>query len=157
MRLRYAPFALLLACAPAMLAAEPWVQVDELPGGIPVELDRGSVYEVLDGSRIVLRGSFRRENVGWMMETGVAVDCDRELAKIRGIKLMEGDKLLSERIDAMAEFLPINPGSSEAIYFRALCGRDAESAAALPEPSEADEGADEPPADDSGDSGEAGE
>jgi len=142
---RTASLALLLAALPAALAAEPWDKVDELPGGIAVELDRDSVFEALDGARLVLRGTFRRENVGWMMETNVAVDCGLELAKIRGIRLLDGDKVLTERADHLAEFLPINAGSMEAVYFKALCGKQAAADAALPEAVAEDAGIDLPP------------
>jgi hypothetical protein len=145
MRFRHAPFALALAALPAVLAAEPWEKVDELPGGIAVELDRDSVFETLDGATLVWRGVFRRENVGWTMETHVAIDCERELAKIRGMRLLDGAEVLTERPDLLAEFLPINAGSSEAIYYKALCGRPASIEAALPEAMEEDAGIDLPP------------
>jgi hypothetical protein len=145
MTARYAPLALILAALPATLAAEPWDKVDELPGGIAVELDRDSVFEALDGSTLVWRGVFRRENVGWIMETHVAIDCGRELAKIRGMRLLDGDEVLTERPDLQAEFLPINAGSSEAIYYKALCGKPASVEQALPEASDEDAGSDLPP------------
>lgn len=150
MKPHFAPIALMLAATPAMLAAEPWEQVDELPGEIAIELDQASVFEALDGTRLVLRGTFRRPSGGWTMETSMAVDCAHDQAKVRGVRLLDGDKVLTERVDALAEFAPVAAGSSEAIYFRALCGKDAANDAALPEASEADAGADEPPADDTG-------
>jgi len=145
MNARFAPIALMLATLPGALAAEPWEKVDELPGGIAVELDQDSVFEALDGARLVLRGTFRRPNGGWMMETSVAVDCGLEQAKIRGIALMDGDEVLTTSSDPLAEFAPINAGSSESMYYKALCGHQAAVDEAIPEARPEDEGADMPP------------
>jgi hypothetical protein len=145
MKPRYAALALLLAALPAALSAEPWEKVDELPGGIAVELDRDSVFEALDGAHLVWHGIFRRENVGWIMESHVAVDCENETAKLRGMRLMDGAEVLTERSDLLAEFVPINAGSSEAIYYKALCGKEATTAVVVPEATEADAGIDLPP------------
>jgi hypothetical protein len=145
MSFRTAPLALVLAALPAALAAEPWEKVDELPGGIAVELDLDSVFEALDGARLVLRATFRRDLAMGMMESNVEIDCGLETAKLRGIRLMNGATVLSERIDHLADFAPINPGSAEAIYFRVLCGKPASVEAMIPEALPEDDGADWPP------------
>lgn len=142
---RYVPLAVALAALPAALSAEPWDKVDELPGGIAIELDLDSAFEALDGAATVQRGVFRRENGGWTMETDVAIDCESELVKIRGMRLRDGAEVLTDRVDLQAEFMPINAGSSEAIYYKALCGRPASVEEALPEATEEDEGIDLPP------------
>lgn len=156
MNFRTLPLALVIAALPAALAAEPWEQVDELPGGIAVELDMDSVFEALDGARLVLRGTFRRPNGGWTMETNVAVDCELETAKIRGIRLLDGEKVVTERSDPLADFAPINAGSSEAIYYTALCGKEPSVNAAIPQALPEDEGADAPPAEDTAAGGSDG-
>lgn len=145
MTVRFAPLILALAAVPAALSAEPWEKIDELPGGIAIELDRDSVFEALDGAQLVWHGIFRRESVGWIMESHVAVNCEDETAKLRGMRLMDGAEVLTQRSDLLAEFVPINAGSAEAIYYKALCGREASTAAVLPEATEADAGADLPP------------
>ncbi|HSG34127.1 MAG TPA: hypothetical protein VLA37_06295 [Sphingomonadaceae bacterium] len=149
MNSRFVPLALAIAALPAPLAAENWQQVDELPGGIAVELDLESWFEALDGVRLVQQGVFRRPNASWTMHTIVSIDCELELAKISGVRLLDGDELATEQLNYQAEFLPINPGSAEAMYYRALCGKEPSANAGLPEPTPEDEGADAPPVTDS--------
>lgn len=131
MRLRRAlaagPAVLALAAMPAPLAAEPWEQVAELPGGIAVEVDANSVFEALDGVRLVLRATFRRQLPTATMETAVAVDCARAEAKIRGVRLLDGETVMSENVSLDSEFAPVREGSAEDIYFQALCEDGAEA------------------------------
>ena len=145
MSFKHAISALALAAIPAALAAEPWEKIDELPGEVDVELDMGEVFEALDGARLVMQGTFRRENVSWTMETSVSVDCELEFAKIRAIRLLDGDEVLTENVNYQAAFLPINAGSAEAIYYKGLCGREPSVNDAIPEATPEDAGADAPP------------
>jgi hypothetical protein len=145
LRPRHAAFAAVALAAAA--SAEPWAKVDEMPGGIAVEIDQASKAEEMDGVRLVERASFRKQLPTGMMETAVAIDCAQEEVKIRGIRITAEGKVLAEKADNQARFGPINPGSAEAIYFKALCGKEVAGAAAIPPSSPADEGADAPPED----------
>jgi hypothetical protein len=126
MKLKLAPFRLLGAVALAALgatgiAAQPWEQVAQLPGGIALELDRGSVSQEMDGDRQVAMGVFRKQLPNALMETSVAVDCALGEAKIRRVRLIDGSRVMTDNILAAAEFAPINEGSAEAFYQAALC------------------------------------
>jgi hypothetical protein len=138
-------FAMLITAIPAALAAEPWKEVDQLPGGIAVELDTGNVTVALDGARQVLLGTFRKQLPIATMETSVAVDCDNAQIKIRSIRLADGDRVLSETQAPTAQFNPVSYGSAEAIYFKGLCGREIaappEAANAAPEDEALQDGA----------------
>lgn len=134
--------ATLAAVIPATFAAatpataQLWVEVAKLPGDISVELDSESVEEAMDGAQLTLRGTFRKQMPYAMMETSVAVDCINTTAKIRAIRLKDGDTLLSETLSLDAEARPVGYGSAEAIYLEALCMSE------IPEPppvAEADE------------------
>jgi hypothetical protein len=114
----------LAAALPAALGAEPWNKVDELPGGIAVEIDEGTEVEALDGVRLIERATFRRELPNGTMETAVAVDCAKEEARIRGVRLMNGEQVLSENVNDTTPYTAVHPGSAEAIYFKALCDKD---------------------------------
>ena len=138
--------ALAAAAFSAAAAAQSWTQVDQLPSGIAVEMDSASKVEEMDGVRMVERASFRKQLPTGLMETAVAVDCKGEAIKIRSMKLTSDGKVLVDRADNQAQFVPINPGSAEATYYKALCGKDVAGASAIPAASPADEGADAPPA-----------
>lgn len=120
------------AAAPA--GAQLWVEVAKLPGDIAVELDSESVEEAMDGAELTLRGTFRKQMPYAMMETSVAVDCINTTAKIRAIRLKDGDTLLSETLSLDAEAKPVGYGSAEAIYLEALCMSE------IPEPPPGAEG-----------------
>ena len=123
MRIRPAIVALTAVLATAA-SAEPWTKIDELPGGIGVEIDENSQVEALDGVNLVERATFRRELPNGTMETAVAVDCGHGLAKIRGVRLVNGDDVLAQNVDDNAKYAPVHQGSSEAIYYKALCGTE---------------------------------
>lgn len=106
---------------PIALAAESWQKIDELPGGIALEVDRDTQVEALDGIALVQRATFRRQLPTGTIETAVAIDCQHKSAKIRGVRLKNGDAVISETVTNYDDFTPINPGSSEALYFKALC------------------------------------
>jgi len=108
----------------APLAAEPWKEVDQLPGGIVVALDEGSVTEAMDGLDTVKLATFRREMSTGPMETDISVNCDKQLSRIRGVRLVGGAQVYRQQVPQTAGFTPVRDGSSEAIYFKALCGRD---------------------------------
>jgi len=129
---RLAAAVLPVALAAAPVAAQDWQKVAELPGGIAVEMDRQTLFEGLDGNRMVLMATFRKQLANTTMETAAAVDCARKQAKIRGVRLLSDGEILSEKVMATAEFAPINPGSAEATYYTALCGEEI----ALPPPGE---------------------
>lgn len=120
-------FAALTAALPAAalfsapLAAEPWAQVAQLPGGIALELDEASVSHGMDGERHVALGTFRKQLPNALMETSVAVDCGANQAKIRRVRLLDGERVTADNILATAEFQPVNEGSAEAFYAAALC------------------------------------
>lgn len=116
--------ALALLAIPAALSAENWEEVARLGGDIAVELDTQSVTKAQDGASEVLQATFRKDLPNAMMLTDVAVDCTKEIAKIRGIRLVQDGKVTTTNSTPGAEFRPVNYGSSEAIYFKALCGRD---------------------------------
>ncbi len=120
--------AALAAFGATSLAAQPWEEVAQLPGGIALELDRGSVSQAMDGSRHVTLGIFRKQLPNALMETSVAVDCAAGEAKIRRVRLIDGTRVMTDKILAAAEFAPVNEGSAEAFYQAALCGSE-ESAA----------------------------
>ncbi len=121
--------ALIALASPALLHAENWQKVADLPGGMSEELDKDSIFEALDGVRLVVQAKFRRQMPTATMETAVAVDCVKGLAKIRGVRLLDGERVMSESVSANAEYLPIHEGSAEDIYFMALCdGQKQESA-----------------------------
>jgi len=113
--------AALAALLPAGLAAEPWTKVAELPGDIAVELDQASVTHELDGERQVTLGVFRKQMPVALMESSVAVDCQANEAKIRRVRLLNGQDVMSDSILATSTFSPVNEGSAEAIYFGVLC------------------------------------
>ncbi len=119
--LRLLGAAFLAALGATSLAAQPWEQVAQLPGGIALELDRGSVSHAMDGSRHVALGVFRKQLPNALMETSVAVDCEAGEAKIRRVRLIDGASVMTDKILAAAEFAPINEGSAEAFYQAALC------------------------------------
>lgn len=112
---------LAVAFITAPASAQLWVEVAKLPGDIAVELDSESVEEAMDGPNLTLRGTFRKQMPNAMMETAVAIDCINTTAKIRSIRLKDGDTLLSETLSLDAEPRPVGYGSAEAIYLEALC------------------------------------
>jgi hypothetical protein len=123
---------ILFACTAAMAGAiataaqaEPWTKVDELPGGIAVEIDENSQVEALDGVQLVEQATFRRQLPNGTLETAVAADCAHGTAKIRGVRLVNEGKVLSQNVNDKAPYKPVHQGSSEAIYFKALCGKEA--------------------------------
>ncbi|HTN14655.1 MAG TPA: hypothetical protein VL094_07605 [Sphingomonadaceae bacterium] len=116
--------AIALFALPAALSAESWEEVARLGGDIAVELDTQSVTKAQDGASEVLQATFRKDLPNAMMLTDVAVDCANEMAKIRSIRLMQEGKLASSSATPGAAFHTVNYGSSEAIYYKALCGRD---------------------------------
>ena len=116
--------AIALFALPAALSAENWEEVDRLPGDIAVELDRQSTSKAQDGTVEVVLASFRKQLPNGMMQTDVAVDCAGQAAKIRGIQLLQEGKVVTSSSTPGAEFRPVNDGSSEAIYYKALCGRE---------------------------------
>ncbi|MCB5426082.1 hypothetical protein H0274_12505 [Altererythrobacter sp. CC-YST694] len=116
--------AIALFALPAALSAESWEEVDRLPGDIAVELDRQSMSEAQDGTAQVVLASFRKQLPNGMMQTDVAMDCAGQAAKIRGIQLLQEGKVISSTPSPGADFRPVNYGSSEAIYYKALCGRE---------------------------------
>lgn len=137
MNLRMCPIAVAAALAAALpatalsAAAEAsWSKVDELPGGIAVEMDTGSKVEEMDGVRPVERARFRKQLPTGMMETAVAIDCAKQDAKIRSMKLTSDGKVLSDKTDNAAQYAPIHPGSAEAMYYKALCGKEVSDSAA---------------------------
>ena len=114
-------FILAAAFITAPVSAQLWVEVAKLPGDISVELDSESVEEAMDGADLTLRGTFRKQMPNAMMETSVAVDCINTTAKIRSIRLKDGDTVLSETLSFDAAARPVGYGSAEAIYLEALC------------------------------------
>jgi hypothetical protein len=145
MKLRISHLALAAAALSGAASAE-WTQVDKLPSGIAVEMDSASKAHEMDGVRMVERASFRKQLPTGLMETAVAVDCAKQELKIRSMRLTSDGKVLADKADNQAQFVPINPGSAEATYYKALCGKDVAGASAIPPASPADEGADAPPA-----------
>jgi hypothetical protein len=135
MTLRLRPAALAAALAAAALSAAAvaqanWTKVDELPGGIAVEMDAGSKAEQMDGVRMIERATFRKQLPTGTMETGVSVDCAKQEAKIRSVKLTSDGKVLSDNTNNAAQYAPIHPGSAEAMYYKALCGKEVADGAA---------------------------
>lgn len=126
--LRLAGAAFLTVFGASSLVAEPWEEVAQLPGGIALELDRGSVSHAMDGNRHVALGIFRKQLPNALMETSVAVDCPAGEAKIRRVRLLDGPRVTTDRILASAEFAPVNEGSAEAFYQAALCGGEQSAA-----------------------------
>ena len=124
MKRHLAPFALAAVLA-AAAHAEPWTKIDELPGGIAVEIDEDSQVEALDGVQLIERATFRRELPNGTLETAVAVDCTHGTAKIRGVRLVNGEDVLAQNVNDGATYDPVHQGSAEAIYFKALCGKEA--------------------------------
>lgn len=116
--------AIALLAVPAGLSAASWEEVERLAGDIAVEIDTQSVTKAQDGATEVTLGTFRKELPNGVMQTDVAVDCKAQAAKIRGIRLLQGDVVATSSSTPGAEFRPVNYGSSEAIYFKALCGRE---------------------------------
>ncbi|KPL68569.1 hypothetical protein SZ64_10910 [Erythrobacter sp. SG61-1L] len=116
--------AIALLAAPTALSAAKWEEVERLSGDIAVELDTDSIAKALDGASEVTLATFRKELPNGTMQTDVAVNCAGETAKIRGIRLLQGDVVATASSTPGAEFHPVNYGSSEAIYFKALCGRE---------------------------------
>lgn len=151
MKLRFSHAALAAAALSAVAAAEPWVPVDTLPGGIAVEMDQATKIKEMDGIRTVERATFRKQLPTGMMETAVEIDCAKEDAKINGIKLTSDGKVLADNVNKLAQFEPINPGSAEAMYFKALCGKEVSGASETSPATPGDKGAD---ATSSGDTGE---
>jgi hypothetical protein len=124
MNLRPFLFACMAAIA-AAASAEPWTKVDELPGGIAVEIDENSQIEALDGVQMVEQATFRRQLPNGTLETAVAADCAHGTAKIRGVRLVDQGKTVSQNVNDKAPYEPVHQGSSEAIYFKALCSKEA--------------------------------
>ena len=121
--LRHAGAAALAALLPTALCAEPWVKEADLPGDIAVELDQATVAHELDGERQVTTGVFRKKLPVATMETSVAADCQTNEAKIRRVRLLNGEDVMSDSImTTTTTFGTVNEGSAEAIYFAALCG-----------------------------------
>jgi len=75
----------------------------------------------MDGERHVVLGTFRKQLPNALMETSVAVDCNADQAKIRRVRLLDGDRVMADNILATAEFLQVNEGSAEAFYTAGLC------------------------------------
>jgi hypothetical protein len=128
MNVRYCSLATTLAALAAALpatAADPaWTKVDELPGGIAVEMDTATKVEEMDGVLLIDRATFRKQLPTGMMETAVSIDCKGEQIKIRGVKLTSDGKVLSDSTSNTAQYVPIHSGSAEAMYYKALCGKD---------------------------------
>ncbi|WEK47983.1 MAG: hypothetical protein P0Y56_06705 [Candidatus Andeanibacterium colombiense] len=120
------PIALVLAVAaiPSAVAAADWKEVDRLTGDVAVELDQGSVSKVLDGANEVLQATFRRQMPTGIMESDVAIDCKATAAKLRGLRLVNGDKIYNQPVSPTLEYHPVSFGSADAIYYKALCGKD---------------------------------
>lgn len=114
----------LIGSLAAPLAAEPWKEVAQLPGGIAVSLDEASVDDAMDGMDMVKLGTFRREMPSGPMETDVAVNCQKETSKIRGVRLVGSGQVYNQQLSRTVDFTPVRDGSSEAIYFKALCGKE---------------------------------
>jgi len=121
--------ALCAALLPSALAAEPWEQVAQLPGGIALEPDLASVSTGLDGERRVAVGTFRKQLPSGLMESSVTVDCRANEARIRRVRLFDGERVTADNILAGASFAPVNEGSAEAFYAAALCAPAEEEAA----------------------------
>ena len=47
------------------------------------------------------------------------------------MRLVNGDDVLAQNVNDDAAFEPVHQGSSEAIYFKALCGKDPPPAEAV--------------------------
>ena len=59
-----------------------------------------------------------------IMESDVAIDCRAETARLRGLRLVNGDSVYNQPIDQTTEYHPVNFGSADAIYLKALCGKE---------------------------------
>ena len=130
---RHVGAAALAASLPTAVCAEPWVKVADLPGDIAVELDQATVAHELDGERQVTTGVFRKKLPVATMETSVAADCQANEAKIRRVRLLNGEDVMSDSImTTTTTFGPVNEGSAEAIYFAALCNAPAPASANAP-------------------------
>jgi hypothetical protein len=109
---------------PSVLAAKNWKEVDRLAGDVAVELDEESVTQAMDGANEVVQATFRRQMPTGIMETDVAIDCRNEAARLRGIRLVNGDDVYNQPVSPTLEFHPVSFGSADAIYLKALCGKD---------------------------------
>lgn len=89
-----------------------------------VAIDEASVADAMDGTDTVKQATFRREMPTGPMETDISVNCDKQLARIRGVRLVGDGQVYRQQVPQTAGFTPVRDGSSEAIYFKALCGRD---------------------------------
>jgi hypothetical protein len=120
------PIALVLAVAvmPTALAAKNWKEVDRLTGDVAVELDEDSVTRAMDGTDEILQATFRRQMPTGIMESDVAIDCKAETARLRGLRLIGEDSVYNQPVDQTTEYHPVNFGSADAIYLKALCGKE---------------------------------
>ena len=109
----------------APLAAASWKEIDRLPGDIAVDIDEASVTSALDGEIVVIHATFRRHMPTQIMESDVAINCAAESAKLRGLRLINEDgSAYNQPVTMTQGFHPVTFGSSDAIYFKALCGRE---------------------------------
>lgn len=124
MKLRIA-VAILAVAVPSALAAQDWQEIDRLTGDVAVELDQASVTKAMDGANEVLQATFRRQMPTGPMESDVAIDCGNATARIRAIRLINADgSIYNQPVQQTLDYHSIGFGSSEAIYYKALCGKD---------------------------------
>ena len=123
--------ALLPVAATAATAAD-WQEIDRLTGDVPVELDRASVTKAMDGANEVVQATFRRQMPTGIMESDVAVDCKGAAAKLRGLRLVNGDNVYHQPVSPTTDYHPVSFGSADAIYYKALCGKEIAAPADYP-------------------------
>lgn len=119
--------AILAVALPSALAAQEWKEIDRLTGDVAVELDEASVTKAMDGANEVLQATFRRQMPTGPMESDVAIDCGNATARLRAIRLINADgSIYNQPMSQTLDYSPISFGSSDAIYYKALCGKDIE-------------------------------
>ena len=123
--------ALLPAAAIAATAAD-WQEIDRLTGDVPVELNRASVAKVMDGASEVMQATFRRRMPTGIMESDVAIDCKGASAKLRGLRLINGTNVYNQQVSPTLDYHPVSFGSADAIYYKALCGKEIAAPADYP-------------------------
>lgn len=123
MRLPIALLALAVA-APAALHAAEWKEVTRLTQDIAIALDEDSVKRVMDGADEVVLATFRRDQPTSMMESDIAMNCKKRTARLRAVRLIQGDEVYNQQVSQTTDYHAVNYGSADAIYFKALCGMD---------------------------------